>query len=182
MNSNERLETLRRYVYRNRGDQVYGVLDGASIPRLLSLLEQHAVANVCLFRGELDPEVAMTAPYLVQLPTKSAFTDLVLQQGWGHHWGILAVSQADLRAMRLHLRKFTMVLDPAGKPLYFRYYDPRVLRNYLPSCNGEELRTVFGPVNAYLMEGKAPDVALRFTVEGQAPDCETLTLPPQRSV
>lgn len=181
MNSNERTETLRRYVYTNGDDQVYGVLDGASIPQLLPLLQQHGVANVCLFRGELDPEVAMTAPYLVHLSAKSAFTDRVLQQGWGHHWGILAVSQTDMRTMRMHFRKFTMVLDPTGKPLYFRYYDPRVLRVYLPTCSGNELRTVFGPVCTYLMEGKTPDALLRFTSAGQALGCETLALPPLRT-
>ena len=34
----------------------------------------------------------------------------------------------------------------------FRYYDPRVLRAYLPTCNSEELRTVFGPIECFRTE------------------------------
>jgi hypothetical protein len=37
--------------------------------------------------------------------------------------------------------------------LLFRYYDPRVLRVYLPSCRPSELETVFGPV---VSVGKKP--------------------------
>lgn len=181
MNStHERLDTLRRHVYRNTDDRVYGVLDGASNPRLLSLLNEHDVDHVCLFRGELEPEVAMTAPYLVHLPPKSSFTDLVLlQQGWGQHWGILAISQADMRTLRQHFRKLTMVSEPAGKPLYFRYYDPRVLRNYLPTCTSHALRTMFGPVSAFLAEGIEPDTLLRFASDGAALACETLAVGPR---
>lgn len=36
----------------------------------------------------------------------------------------------------------------------FRYYDPRVLRVYLPTCRPDELRTVFGPIRSYLVEGE----------------------------
>jgi len=181
MNADARLETLRRIVYGSGEAQVYGVLDGASIPNLLSLLEQHAVVNVCLFRGELDPELAMTAPYLVHLPPESAFTELLLQQGWGNHWGVLAVATAELRTLRMHFRKFIMVWDSEGKPLYFRYYDPRVLRVYLPTCNTDELRTMFGPVSAYLMEGETADALLRFTFAGETLSREALALPPKLS-
>ena len=56
-----------------------------------------------------------------------------------------------------------MVQGPEGENLYFRYYDPRVLRIYLPTCNQEEMATLFGPVTAYLLEDKDPDLLLRFT-------------------
>ena len=38
MNADRRVETLRRLLYKNSGVQVYGILDGASIPNLLPLL------------------------------------------------------------------------------------------------------------------------------------------------
>ncbi len=55
-----------------------------------------------------------------------------------------------------------MVYDEEGKPLYFRYYDPRVLRAYLPTCNESELQTVFGPVNHYYAEGKEQNQLIEF--------------------
>jgi hypothetical protein len=35
------------------------------------------------------------------------------------------------------------------KPMYFFYYDPRVLVPFLGSCDGEELEEFYGPVMAY---------------------------------
>ena len=98
------------------------------------------------------------------MDAQSPVAQLFLTEGLGNHWGILAVSPADLRTLRMHFRKFLSVWDPDGKPLYFRFYDPRVLRIYLPTCNGAELRTLFGPVTAYYAETEAPGKLLRFTL------------------
>lgn len=177
MNGTERLESLRRLLFERWGPKLYAVLDGASIPGLLSLLRKHQIVHVCLIRGELDPELAQTAPYLVQLPKDSEFTKLLLTQGLGNHWGILALSHNDFRTLRMHLRKFLTVWDPDGKPLFFRYYDPRVLRVYLPTCNTNELRIVFGPVSAYFTEADTNQAILRFTFSGRTLAREHLTLP-----
>jgi hypothetical protein len=66
--------------------------------------------------------------------------------------------------MRKHFRRFLTVHDSDGKPLLFRYYDPRVLRVYLPTCTAEELQTIFGPVLCFLQEGENPAELLRFQV------------------
>ena len=163
MNNEQRLEFFHQALYSDKEKQVYAVLDGASIPNLQQLFFEHKVDNICLYRGELEPDLAEVAPYLAHLPPESSFVSLFLQQNWGNHWGIIAIANGDMRALRMHFRKFLMVYDPDGKPLYFRYYDPRVLRIYLPTCNDEELQTVFGPVESYLVEGENANVALRFS-------------------
>jgi hypothetical protein len=163
MNNDQRLEVFQQALYGKEKNQVFAVLDGASIPTLQQLFIEHKVDNICLYRGELEPDLAEMAPYLAHLPPESSFTRLLLQKGWGSHLGIFAISKCDLRTMRMHFRKFLMVLDPEGKPLYFRYYDPRVLRVYLPTCNTDELQTVFGPVEAYIVESETPNKLLRFT-------------------
>jgi hypothetical protein len=156
------IEALTRCLFADEELKVYAVLDGAAVPDLLAHLYQHEPDSVCLYRGELKPDMAEVAPYLVQLAPDAEFTFWVLEQGWGQHWGIFAQSYADLRALRRHFRTFLMVYDGAGKPLYFRYYDPRVLRVYLPTCNAEELAAVFGPIESYLLEDEQPTTALRF--------------------
>lgn len=180
MSADVRLETLRRILYGSGEIRVYAILDGASIPNLLSLLAEDEVDHVCLYRGELDPDLAQAAPYLVHLPEESPFTRLLLQRGWGQHWGILVLSKETLRRLRMHFRKFLMVWDPDGKPLYFRYYDPRVLRIYLPTCNDDELQTLFGPVSTYVMEGEKLDVLLRFIYAGHTLSKTELVLPPDQ--
>ena len=157
---------------------VYAILDGASVPRLPQTLEQMEVESECLFRGELDPELALVAPYLAMVQPDHPFTEWVLQEGWGRHWGVFAVSKADFRDLRMHLRTFLKVYGPELKPLYFRYYDPRVLRVYLPTCNELELQTVFGPVLRYLVEDENPVALLKFWREGDECRKERVVLTP----
>lgn len=135
------------------GLKVYAILDGASAEQLPRTIDQYGIESVCLLRGELDPDLAQAAPYLVRLFADSPFTDWVLSEGWGKHWGIFVVTTANLRTLRQHFRSFLTVYDPDNVPLFFRYYDPRVLRVYLPTCETEELEDIFGPVDRYLMEG-----------------------------
>ncbi|MHC4166687.1 MAG: DUF4123 domain-containing protein [Planctomycetota bacterium] len=156
-------QSLIKYLFSQPETSVYMVLDGASVPELPRVLLEHQPENICLYRGELEPDMAAVAPYLVKLEYDHPFTGLVCQQGWGNHWGIFALTpvQVDIRAMRQHFRRFLMVYDPDGELVYFRYYDPRVLRVYLPTCNAEETQTVFGPVGSYVMEEEDSSV-LRF--------------------
>ena len=159
------LDAVRSCLYSEDGVNVYAVLDGASVPGLLNILAREAPEHECLYRGELKPDLAETAPYLVRLSPGAGFTEWVLENGWGNHWGVFAVSHANLSAMRRHFRTYLIVHSSEAKPMYFRYYDPRVLRVYLPTCNEEELRTVFGPVTRFVVEGEQPDTLLEFLFE-----------------
>jgi hypothetical protein len=114
--------------------------------------------------GELSEELAEAAPYLVRILPDTAFTEWLLTEGWGNHWGIFALSKADMREMRKHFRTFLVVKNPEGKQIYFRYYDPRVLRAYLPTTSEDERRQVFGPIEMYLLESNLFDDVLRFPV------------------
>ncbi|MHC4153301.1 MAG: DUF4123 domain-containing protein [Planctomycetota bacterium] len=148
---------------------LYTVLDGASVPELPQILWEHELEHVCLYRGELEPDMAAVAPYLVKLEYDHSFTKLVCERGWGKHWGIFVITPAevDIRAMRQHFRRFLMVYDPDGKLIYFRYYDPRVLRVYLPTCNADEIRIVFGTISSYVLEDEDSSVLLRLSSDGK---------------
>lgn len=141
---------------------VFAVLDGAAVGDLLTPLYEHQPEFECLYRGELKPDIAEVAPYLVRLEPESAFTQWVVEQGWGNNWGIFAAAIVDLPTLRRHLRRFLIVHDPDGKPLYFRYYDPRVLRVYLPTCTADELKTVFGPIERFVLADEDPSTVVRF--------------------
>lgn len=153
---------LKRHLFADPEAKVYAVLDGASVPDLLKKLHALKPEHICLYRGALAPDLAECAPYLIRLIPESPFAQWVLAEGWGKHWGIFSLTQADLKAMRKHFRTFLRVKSPEGKTLYFRYYDPRVLRVYLPTCNEQELKVLFGPVVAYCLEDKLPVRMLRF--------------------
>ena len=141
----------------------YAVLDAARNDGIYPKLMDSDNEWVNLFRGEQARELATVAPYLVTLHREDAFTQWLFNYGWGDSWGILVGALANLKALVQHFRTFLMVYDEDGKPLYFRYYDPRVLRVYLPTCNESELNEVFGPIDHYWVEGEEGNSMIEYS-------------------
>ncbi len=180
MNPSEQSESpnheLADIVFGAEDAPVFTVLDGASVPKLVKSLYEHKPEHCCLYPGELKPDMAAVAPYLVRLEAGKEFTELVLREGWGAHWGMFLVSGSDLRTLRDHFREFHKVELPDQRTVIFRYYDPRVLRIFLPVCNEAELALFFGPVRSFIVEGEAPESGVRFAFTGQALKSEPFEL------
>lgn len=148
--------------------EVYLLLDSARDKRVLPLVRRNWVDHRCLFRGRLAPELAAAAPYLVSLGRRSTVTRAVVGTGWGRSLGVFLRSQAILQDLVRHFRQFLQVRDESGREFFFRFYDPRVLRVYLPTCTSDELRTFFGPVELFSLDGEEEDTMLEFSLEGGA--------------
>ena len=137
----------------NEQIRTFVVLDGASVPELRMRLYEMRPPNYCLFRGELKPDMAEVAPYVIQLTPNTPFTDWALAgENFGKHWGVFVHSMHSIKEMRRHFRGLVTVYNENGNPMIFRFYDPRVLRKFLPTCNGEELKTFFGKVETFFAE------------------------------
>lgn len=136
------------------GDQVYWLLDGARDPEVSRLVRYGELKFWCLYSGQLTPRLRAAAPYLVQLMPKSPTTIDLLSRGWGRAWGtfIVAPASLDMFRVRLHLKKLLRVQTESGKRLMFRYYDPRVLSVFLPTCTNDELTKFLGPLKSLLVE------------------------------
>jgi hypothetical protein len=161
-------EVLR--LLRSAPDPLYAVLDAARDWKVKPLVEEFPAGDVrCLFSGESATELAGQAPYLVRLPADCPQLEPLVLDGWGDSWGVFLTCREPAEEVRAHLRKFLMVelegQGPDGGPAeaYFRFYDPRVMRAFLPTCNEAETAEFFGPVRAWLLEGRKPDTLLRFT-------------------
>jgi hypothetical protein len=142
------------------------IVDAARDRRIFSLLLQCHLEYSCLYSGTLSPELKLADPYLVQLDYDYEDTRRLITQAWGRSWGIFLRCDTSLEKLRRHLRGFLTVQDYSGRRLVFRYYDPRVLRVYLPTCTVQELRTVFGPIESFCMEDETPESMLEFGFEG----------------
>lgn len=153
---------LRQLLFGNPDESTYAVLDGARVPGLVARLRAATEEQACLYRGELKPDLRDRAPYLVKLRAESPFTDWLLREQWGNSAGVFAVTPVGIEALRRHFRGFLRVRDQTGRVLYFRWYDPRVLRVYLPTCNAREIETVYGPISAFFCEAEDPPQALYF--------------------
>ena len=149
------------------GDQsLYAILDAAREASIPGKLQQLGVEFVSLYRGEPEETLAAVAPYLVKLDQQARALEWLLNEGGGKSWGIFLISAASLEDLRRHFRHFLLVRDPEGKELYFRFYDPRVLRIYLPTCTAFEAKRFLGPVTNYEVESEDGQGVLDFSKRG----------------
>jgi hypothetical protein len=107
----------------------------------------------------------------VRLPAGSPLLASLLREGWGQSWGLFVTSKRPLVELRRHFRRFTIVRDEAARVLYFRFYDPRVMRVFLPTCTPRQSSQLFEDITAAMMEDKGAECLLRFEAPpaGQAP-------------
>lgn len=144
------IDGLQKQLFSVKGN-VFAVIDGAGMPDLLDALYRFKPQFHCLYRGELQPDIAEVAPYLVRLEEGSGFTTWLLLKGLGKPFGIFLASSSDLLSVRRHLRRLLTVHTEEGKPMLFRFYDPRVLPTFLSSCTQEEVAKMFGLIETYLV-------------------------------
>jgi len=154
------------YRYEPDATSLFAVLDGARYSRIHWMLRETDLEFDSLFSGPLSPELRAAAPYIVRLTPDHPLTDRILTEGWGRSWGIFAASQSSLRAVRRHLKALLRVRREAGRLVYFRHYDPRVFRAFLPSCDAEQLRSMFGPIHRFEVESADGTALLRFRETG----------------
>ena len=142
---------------------LYALLDASREPSGLNVILESKEEYQSLYEGAQGAQLAHFAPYLIRVPQKSALLDTLVHQAWSKSWGVFLTSDKPLKDLRTHFRHFLTVKLPDGTQVYFRYYDPRVLRLFLPTCLPEETTQFFGPVKHFLMEAEAPNLALHFT-------------------
>ncbi len=166
------------YLLRRDFQPLYAVLDAARDIKILALLLQSKEEYQSLYEGPQGAKLAQVAPYLVRLKRDSLLLEKLVRDGWGESWGVYLTCASEFQEVRRHLRHFLEVMLPEGEQVYFRYYDPRVLRVYLPTCTFEETDYFFGPIQNYLMEDEDPDSLLQFSNRGHGVVKTAVTLSP----
>ena len=141
---------------------VWAILDCARDPAIYLALIESRLEFRCLYSGRLPRALEVVAPHLVELFPQHRLTARLLDQGWGKAWGVFLRIE-DPSNLRHHLRKLLKVQDEDGRRLLFRYFDPRVLRAYLPTCRSEEIEQVFGPIEQFFVEAAGVDAVQVFS-------------------
>jgi hypothetical protein len=177
------LQSIRKQLWPSEsGRDIWTILDGARERRIYGHVVDTYLESSCLYSGQLPPALEVAAPYLVQLEYDDRLTRRVIDEGWGHSWGIFLKSSASLKELRRHLRGFLMVLDPQHNRMVFRYYDPRVLRVYLPTCTADELQTFFGHIETFWTEAEDPATLLEFSLDSRKLVQKAIPLKAERAV
>ncbi|WP_187344927.1 DUF4123 domain-containing protein [Cystobacter ferrugineus] len=156
-------------------EPLFAILDASVDSRILVLLRESTEECRSLYEGASGDLLEEVAPYLVALQKDSSLLEVLVHEGWGRHWGIFLTSPRPFHEVRRHFRKFLMIEDDKARKLYFRFYDPRVLRQFLPLCNPSQTESLFEAVSAYLLEEADPLTSLvRFTRHEHTVLLETL--------
>lgn len=143
----------------------YIVLDAARCEEWIEEAKEFCSAYDSLYRGSSVETLAEVAPYLFTFERNSEFADWYFQNGWGRGWGIILTGLQSFEECHKHLRKFLLVKDEDGQEIYFRFYDPRVLRIFLPTCTKDQVIEFFGPVKSIIIESINKDQGLQFSHE-----------------
>lgn len=138
------------------------LVDGARDRSISLRLLEYKDQCQSLYEGPRGDALAMYGPYLVKFGNESPLLESLVADGWGKAWGVYLTTAAPITEVRAHFRRFLEVRLPNGREAYFRFYDPRVLRLYLPTCTEEERKRFFGPVQRFLCESVADDQMLVF--------------------
>ena len=139
---------------------LYMVLDGARDPRIVELLHEAPDEHRSLYEGTRGEALEAVAPYLVRLRDDSGLLERLILEGWERRWGVFLASPLSFRDMRRHLRRFLMVeVEDTRQRLYFRFYDPGVLREFMPTCSVRQVADLLGEAEAALCEGADGSVA-----------------------
>jgi pSer/pThr/pTyr-binding forkhead associated (FHA) protein len=134
---------------------LFAVLDAARTLRIIEVLRESAEEYRSLYEGIKGEALAMQAPYLVSLPKGSRLLPQLVLEGWGRRWGIYLSCRRPFDEVRTQLRRISMVHnDQTRERMYFRFYDPRMLRLFLPTCALRQKEQVFGEIEAFLVEGR----------------------------
>jgi len=150
---------------RGARSSIWAVLDGARDEQVWWTIKGSSLEHGCLYAGALSSQLERAAPHLVQLEFDERNTRQLVNRGWGRSWGIFLQTNATLKALQRHLRHFLLVGGPGGKQLLFRYYDPRVMRAFLPTCTVSQLNELFGPIERIMTEGAKAGQMMEFRLD-----------------
>ena len=141
------------------------LLDAARLKQNLDEAKALNPSCISLYNGELEAQLQNAFPFLFSFEENPEFANWYFKNGWGQSWGVLLKSEYDLQKTADHLKKNIIVTTEKEKEYFFRFYDPRVLRVFLPTCNTKQLKEFFGPVEQFICEDEEPDFGLAFTFD-----------------
>lgn len=132
---------------------LYAIIDASRQPMMIpAALEAIASRVSCLYSGNALREFGDNAAWVVELLPSESTLHWLLQQGFNKRWAIFASSRLELAPFVRHLKKFTVVNNERGETLFFRFYDPHVLRQYLPMFDDQQTTSFFRGIDDVFFE------------------------------
>ncbi|WP_227271935.1 DUF4123 domain-containing protein [Roseobacter weihaiensis] len=145
----------------------YLLLDAAAAPEIATYAEAFPEPAQCLFDGAAFDDLAEVAPWLIQVESFGDALDWYLDKGWGQNWGVFVQTALPLARLKTRLKSHLFVSsEPQGK-MFFKFYRPRTLRDYLPAFEADQLKNFFFKLEAYVIEGTEVNDAIRLACDAE---------------
>lgn len=170
MLNDKQIDQVQEELFKNEDVFVYAVIDGASCPELRFKIYDWQPTSSCLWSGKLEPDLEEVAPYMVMLEKNTEFTRWLIKEGFENHWNIYVTSKLESKAFRKQIRKLQLVRSPNGKTLLFRFYDPRVMEMFLPTCDDNQLKEVFTGIDFIAFSAYEGDALYTTRVDAKSKD------------
>jgi hypothetical protein len=163
-------EILLNILFRSEAEPVFAVLDGSRDSRIPAFLDASGEPYTVL-----DP-LGRAPAFIVALRSQARLLDVLIKDGWGRNWGFYCTGGANLDEVCAHWRNFLTLFTQTGRPVIFRFWDPRVLRALLPAMSPVEATDFFGPLGRIIVEGEKPEVALEISPSQRGPQQHSVVL------
>ena len=144
------------------GSNLFGIVDSARNDEVFRYLVTGDVQYKSLFEDTMDVQSYGVSGFLVECKKESQLFKWMTTEAWGDSCCIFFTSKDELDELLVHFQKFNRVYLEGDDVVLFRYYDPRVLRTYLPTCNREEIESFFGEVKSFFAESEDPETMFSF--------------------
>jgi len=143
----------------------FGLFDCArDAPQLYREIEGSGLPHCTLFGGVVARPLLEASPVCVYLGAEPGAGSYLLQRYWGNA-ACMVVTAAEgmvLDDVRKQLKRSLRIRLPTGSRALFRYYDPRVLRAFLPTCTADQARALMGELTDVWCEGETPHIVLQW--------------------
>lgn len=128
--------------------RAYAVIDACLRPMVPERAQRVGPERaLCLYKGQAAHDYWAVAPYLFQVDAET--WSWIGEQLADQPWGILCQTPLPLGAVQTHLRRFLTVQSPDGGQWLFRFYDPRVLPQFLETAPATQVTEMFGPLECF---------------------------------
>lgn len=160
------LQTLKDTLFADTHLHVYAIVDSAVDAIIDMHFESDEPNRWILYTEEQDrEELEQRAPYLIELNQEDIFSQRVLEEGYGNHWGCFLLSEYHAEVLAAHLSNYTKIYSQAhDQDVYIRFYDPRAIGQYFPCFTKEESQNFYSKITSIMVEKvKEPNILYTYS-------------------
>ncbi len=133
---------------------LYALVDAARSDQVLPRLASGQCNYQSLFVGTDKEPLFRAGPFLIAPCEDRGLFKWLTTEAWGESMALFFTSQAPYDQLLRHLQSLLKAITEEDDELFFRYYDPRVLRNYLPYCDTASGWRFMGPIARLMVEAE----------------------------